>query len=233
MPKMNPNSTVSRINSLTGCWPPHCPEPELRRRQSGPRHAFRRRLQDADVAHAVQARHRDRRPLMPTRPLFRTVETAAAITDSVLVSFSGGKDSVATLDLCVKHFRHVEGFFMYYVKGLSFQEQICRYYEDRYGLPIHRVPHFELSQFLRYGLYRPTDFSVPVVSVKDVYNYLRLNTDIWWIAAGERIADSVWRRAIIKSSGTIDEKRGASIPWRNGGKRTWSPTSGRTNSRSA
>ena len=52
---------------------------------------------------------------MPTRPLFRTVETAAAITDSVLVSFSGGKDSVATLDLCVKHFRHVEGFFMYYV----------------------------------------------------------------------------------------------------------------------
>ena len=154
---------------------------------------------------------------MPTRPLFRTVETAAAITDSVLVSFSGGKDSVATLDLCVKHFRHVEGFFMYYVKGLSFQEQICRYYEDRYGLPIHRVPHFELSQFLRYGLYRPTDFSVPVVSVKDVYNYLRLNTDIWWIAAGERITDSVWRRAIIKSSGTIDEKRGRIYPvaeWR-------------------
>ena len=58
---------------------------------------------------------------------------------------------------------------------------------------------------------------MPVVSVKDVYNYLRLNTDIWWIAAGERIADSVWRRAIIKSSGTIDEKRGRIYPvaeWR-------------------
>lgn len=149
---------------------------------------------------------------MPVRPLFRCVETAAAITDSVLVSFSGGKDSVVTLDLCVKHFRHVEGFFMFYVKGLSFQENICRYYEDRCGLPIHRVPHFELSQFLRYGLYHPTDFSVPVVGVGDVYHYLRLNTGIWWIAAGERIADSVWRRAIIKSSGTIDAKRGRIYP---------------------
>lgn len=200
------------------CWPPHCPgtgttPSAIRPAPCVPPPSSRRRCRPRGSSAPP-----DRRPLMPTRPLFRTVETAAAITDSVLVSFSGGKDSVATLDLCVKHFRHVEGFFMYYVKGLSFQEQICRYYEDRYGLPIHRVPHFELSQFLRYGLYRPTDFSVPVVSVKDVYNYLRPNTDIWWIAAGERIADSVWRLGHHQSSsGTIDEKRGRIYPvaeWR-------------------
>lgn len=56
--------------------------------------------------------------------LLRTVETAAAITGRVLVSFSGGKDSVVTLDLCVKNFSHVECFFMYQVRGLSFQEAI-------------------------------------------------------------------------------------------------------------
>lgn len=145
-------------------------------------------------------------------PLFRSVETAAAITDRVLVAFSGGKDSVVTLDVCMRYFAHVEGFFMYQVRGLSFQESILRYYEDKYGIPIHRIPHFELSQWLRYGLFRMYDFDCPIVGVKETYDYMRENTDIWWIAAGERIADSVWRRAMIKSSGTIDSKRGRFYP---------------------
>lgn len=149
---------------------------------------------------------------MATLPLFRSVETAAAITDRVLVSFSGGKDSVVTLDLCMRHFKHVEAFFMYQVRGLSFQEAIVRYYEDKYGIPIYRVPHFELSQWLRYGLFRNYDFDCPIVSVKQTYDYVRDNTDIWWIAAGERIADSVVRRAMIKNSGSIDEKRGRFYP---------------------
>lgn len=149
---------------------------------------------------------------MANNPLFRSVETAAAMTDSVLVGFSGGKDSVVTLDVCMKHFAHVEGFFMYQVRGLSFQEATLRYYEDKYGIPIHRIPHFELSEWLRYGLFRPYDFSCPIVSVKETYDYMRENTDIWWIAAGERIADSVWRRAMIKSAGTIDPKRGRFFP---------------------
>lgn len=101
---------------------------------------------------------------------------------------------------------------MYQVRGLSFQESILRYYEDKYGIPIHRIPHFELSQWLRYGLFRHCDFDCPIVSVKETYDYMRENTDIWWIAAGERIADSVWRRAMIKSSGTIDPKRGRFFP---------------------
>ena len=93
-------------------------------------------------------------------PLFRSVETAAAITDRVLVAFSGGKDSVVTLDVCMRHFAHVEGFFMYQVRGLSFQESIIRYYEDKYGIPIHRIPHFELSSSLRYGLFPTCDIAV-------------------------------------------------------------------------
>ncbi|MDR2893003.1 MAG: phosphoadenosine phosphosulfate reductase family protein [Deltaproteobacteria bacterium] len=145
-------------------------------------------------------------------PLFRAVETAATLTDRVLVSFSGGKDSVCVLDLCIKHFSHVEAFFMYQVAGLGFQESILKYYEDRHGIEIKRIPHFELSSFLRYGVFRPEDYAVPIISVKETYNFIRERTGIYWIAAGERIADSIWRRAMIKKSGSIDETRGRFFP---------------------
>lgn len=149
---------------------------------------------------------------MKFNSLLRSIEISAMINEQVLVSFSGGKDSVCVLDLCMKYFKRVEGFFMYQVKGLSFQEAIIRYYEDKYGIPIYRIPHFMLSEWLRYGLFRPYDWSVPVVSVKETYEYIRQKTDIYWIAAGERINDSLWRRGMIKSTGTIDIKRGRFFP---------------------
>lgn len=144
--------------------------------------------------------------------LYRSIETASLITDRVLVSFSGGKDSVVSLDLCIKYFKEVQAFFMYQVRGLSFQEAIVKYYEDKYGIHIYRIPHFFLSEKLRYGFFRLYDLSVPVLSVKDIYTYMRDMTDIYWIAAGERIKDSLWRRGIIKNSGTIDAARGRFYP---------------------
>lgn len=154
---------------------------------------------------------------MKPNPLLRSIETAALFTDRVLVSFSGGKDSVCVIDLCMRYFKHVEAFFMYLVPGLSFQESICRYYEDKYSIPIYRIPHFMLSEWLRYGLFRAPDWNVPIISVKETYDYMREQIDIHWIAAGERIDDSLWRRGMIKSTGTIDLKRGRFYPiaeWR-------------------
>lgn len=117
------------------------------------------------------------------------------------------------LDLAVRHFSYVEAFFMYIVPGLEFQEDFLRKAERRYGIKIHRIPHFMTSEFLRYGSFRFPDFDVPIVSVRDVYNYIREKTGIYWIAGGERIADSPVRRAMIKSSGgSIDKKRGRFYP---------------------
>lgn len=144
--------------------------------------------------------------------LFDPIRTQAKITQEVLVGFSGGKDSCVTLDLCTRHFTRVVAFFMYQVPGMSFQEKTLRIYEQRYGLEIIRLPHFETSNFLRYGTYRTPDYDVPVVSVRDVYDYLRDKTGIYWIAAGERIADSIVRRAMIKQTGSIDAKRGRFFP---------------------
>jgi len=154
-----------------------------------------------------------KKPPVPTgRLLFEPVKAACRFSSEVVVSFSGGKDSVVTLDLCARHFKRVHAFFMYQVPGLSFQEATLRWYEQRYGIEILRVPHPELAEWLRFGTFRYHDFSVPAISFNDLYHYVRMQTGQRWIAAGERIADSIWRRAMMKRSGCIDVKRGRFFP---------------------
>lgn len=144
--------------------------------------------------------------------MFDPIKTQAKVADAVLVGFSGGKDSIVTLDLCMRYFDKVQPFFFYLCPGLEFQEETLGWYERKYGVEIIRLPHFEVSNFLRYGSFRDPDFNVPIVSITDSYNYLRLQTGITWIAAGERINDSIVRRAMIKESGTICAKRARFYP---------------------
>lgn len=134
------------------------------------------------------------------------------MTDAVIVAVSGGKDSVVTLDLCAQHFKHIEAFFMYYVKGLSFQERWLNYAEAKYGIKIMRLPHFEVSEWIHFGSFRQQQPETPVIKIQDIYAYVRQETGLHWIAAGERISDSIWRRAMIKQSGLIDHNRGRLYP---------------------
>lgn len=144
--------------------------------------------------------------------LFDPIKTQSSVTDSVIVGFSGGKDSIVTLDLCFKYFKRVQPYFMYLVPGLEFQEVMLRWYEKKYKTEIIRIPHFEVSEFLKYGSFTVYDDNVEIVRINDTYNYMREKTGIHWIAAGERCADSIVRNAMIKHSGSIDYKRGRFYP---------------------
>ena len=144
--------------------------------------------------------------------LFDTLRTASKMTDRILVGVSGGKDSAVVLDLCKRFFPHVTGFFLYLVKGLGFQERILQYYERRYQVEIIRAPHFMLSEWMRYGGLRQDDPNVRITSTRETYDYLRELSGTYWIACGERISDSIIRRAMIRASGTIDDNRGRIYP---------------------
>lgn len=144
--------------------------------------------------------------------LLGVIKTARAMTDRVLVAYSGGKDSVVTLDLCCRHFPQVEAFFLYKVPGLEFEERSLRWAEAKYGLQIMRLPHFVTSCMLRDGDLGTADSSVAAVTIADIYAHVRKQTGTYWIAAGERIADSLVRRAMILHDGTINDKRGRIFP---------------------
>ncbi len=144
--------------------------------------------------------------------LFDAVKAASLLTREVIVAFSAGKDSCVTLDLCARNFETVRAYFLYQVPDLSFQEAALRFAEQKYGIEIMRLPHFEVADFLKYGAFCKHDANVRRVKPLEMYNYVREQTGIHWIAAGERIADSIIRRAMIKQSSAIDAKRGRFYP---------------------
>lgn len=148
-----------------------------------------------------------------TSLLFDGIKTAANITDRVLVFYSGGKDSVVTLDLCARYFKRVQPVFMQLGPVLSFQRACLDWAACKYGVEPIIIPHPMLAEWLRYGTFRQYDLSVPIISFLDVYTYVRGQSGIWWIAAGERIADSIVRRAMIKGDGgVVNDKRGRLFP---------------------
>ena len=134
------------------------------------------------------------------------------LTRRVLVSYSGGKDSAVTLDLCSRYFNEVYIFRMYYVQGLSFQVTLNKWVKNKYNFDILDLPHFVLSQFLRYGTFRVPDLEVPILAPNDIYEYARQRFNCFWIAGGERAKDSIWRNAMLKKSSSIDTQRGRFYP---------------------
>lgn len=136
------------------------------------------------------------------------VRYASTVTQSVIVGLSLGKDSVCLLDLCCRNFRRVYPFFMYFVKGLEFQENYIRYLEKRYGVSVLKIPHWMLGTCYLAGLYRNQNFitdQCPNITIKDVELYLEDYFGCGWFAYGQMMCESIERNAMIKSVGQVDE----------------------------
>lgn len=123
-------------------------------------------------------------------------------TDACLVAFSGGKDALATLDLCTRTFPRVEAFYMYYAPDLEWVNARLNVARDRWGVTIHMVPHWSAVTAKSYGVY--CDFTPGVdphqVSFTDTCDLLRADTGIRLIATGAKATDGVWRKRWMSTS---------------------------------
>lgn len=142
------------------------------------------------------------------RETLETLKTSAARTKKILVSYSDGKDSRAVLDLCLRSFDHVEGFFMYFIPGLVCMEEALAKAERDHGIKIHRYPHWLARKCIVEGVYcnNHVDFDdLPEWKLRDIYDLVIHETKIPLIATGAKRADSTWRRRMLTSVSSYDD----------------------------
>jgi 3'-phosphoadenosine 5'-phosphosulfate sulfotransferase (PAPS reductase)/FAD synthetase len=129
---------------------------------------------------------------------------AAKKSDSCIVFYSGGKDSLVVMDLAARIFKRVFGVFMYFVPGLSVIEKQLEYARQRWGVEIVQVPHWILFRCIKHGFYAlpsvRNEREIPDVKLKDIYQHVISTTGIPFIATGAKMADSVWRRQNLNST---------------------------------
>jgi phosphoadenosine phosphosulfate reductase len=138
-------------------------------------------------------------------------------TDSIGVGVSFGKDSYATLDLCCRTFKRVEGYYLYRVAGLRCVAEWAASVKIHWGVSVRMYPHFDLVRCYKNALLQPHYNGldkVARVSMADIEDQFRQDTSVEWLAYGWRRNDSFSRALILKSCMGIDEKSQRVYPLR-------------------
>lgn len=120
--------------------------------------------------------------------------------DSVIVSYSGGKDSLAVMDLCVRTFKRVEGFIMEYVPGLALTDVAIAYARDRWKVECRRYIHWDAVLAISQGVFCDSHWThdIKKYGIADVYREVRKDTGLEMIATGQRRSDSISRARLMK-----------------------------------
>lgn len=167
-----------------------------------------------------EERGQERRRLTPLADASQLLRDVHDKTDKVVVGLSGGKDSLVTLDLCVREFgaSNVGAFFMYLVKDLRCAEVTVRWAERHYKVEVHRLPHWMLGLAYKNATYMPHRTGTDKwrdMRLVDVEQLARKKTGSEWIAYGHRMADSIERVGMLNRIDGFDEVGRRAYPlWR-------------------
>lgn len=124
-------------------------------------------------------------------------------TDRAILFFSAGKDSIVLLDLMSPYFKEIVCVFMYFVKDLEHIERYLKWAEGKYGVRVIQVPHWNLTYLLRSGTYCVPNPKVKLMKLSDVDRSIKLQTGIEYSFFGMKKADSLNRRLMMMSSGSV------------------------------
>lgn len=138
-------------------------------------------------------------------------------SDTVILSFSLGKDSIGAWLHLRRYFQHIIPFYLYLVPGLGFVERALAYYEKYFKTQIIQMPHPSLYRLLRNLVFQaPENCSIVEEADLDSFSYDDCAKQVikscglssgTMTAHGTRAADSLMRRTSLKKWGAVNQNR--------------------------
>ena len=158
----------------------------------------------------------DKRQCYPDGSYLRGVDLVNFVKaergDTVLLSFSRGKDSIATWLYLRENGFEIVPFFMYLVPHMSWEDESLAYYEEFFGQQIMRLPHPAFYWMLN-KLQWETPETVAVIRAMKLpyYNFATMDNLIAmehglsepFCAMGIRQCDGLERRRLIQQMGVV------------------------------
>lgn len=136
--------------------------------------------------------------------------------NKIILSFSCGKDSLASWIECRNHGYEVVPYYMDLIPGLSFVQESIDYYEKYFQTKITRSIHPNFYRYIHNDRYQPfhrvdaiEQMSLPIFDYDDIRRAVeqqRANHNTWQ-AIGTRKAESISRAWRMSKNGMNHKKR--------------------------
>ena len=127
----------------------------------------------------------------------RDLTEIARRSPRVCVAYSGGKDSLAVIDLCSKLFSEVVAFQWFCVSGLEVCEAPLRMAKVKWGVDVMRIPHWDMVNAMKSGVWcdaTPAFDGIPDLDLKRGYAFALASCEAQICATGMKEADGMQRR---------------------------------------
>lgn len=152
--------------------------------------------------------------VLPSKDVISRIKSES---DTVILSFSGGKDSIVAWFALREAGLRVVPYFLEQVPGLRFVRSAIEHYERFFGTRIYILPHPALYRWLNNCIFQPPD-RWPIIQSLDLPNFdfddckelVREAAGLpegTWTASGVRAVDNLQRQMMFKTHGPINENR--------------------------
>ena len=140
-------------------------------------------------------------PIQHTLEVLNTVKERSG--DKIIVSFSGGKDSLVMMDCVAKVFSNIKAFYLYFIPDLNIDKMLYDKFQASYpDVELFKCIHPQTIAYKQYGYmcdsYNTTNRK-PKVDFLNTHTYIKQQLGYEWISIGWRQSDGLNRRIALRT----------------------------------